>query len=91
MTAARSITRLRQSLPGQHPNPKATSFAGAAAVTVGALAALALVNRYFAKKAVHDNPPAGRFLDLNGVRIHFRYVERGFLANLWFFFTVTAA
>jgi pimeloyl-ACP methyl ester carboxylesterase len=75
MTAARSITRLRQSLPGQHPNPKATSFAGAAAVTVGALAALALVNRYFAKKAVHDNPPAGRFLDLNGVRIH--YVERG--------------
>src|SRR6202041_1144244 len=75
MTAARSITRLRQSLPGQHPNPKATSFAGAAAVTVGALAALALVNRHFAKKAVLDNPPAGRFLDLNGVRIH--YVERG--------------
>src|ERR1700684_2558858 len=75
MTAARSITRLRQSLPGQHRNPKTTSFVGAAAVAVGALAAVALVNRYFAKKPVKDTPPAGRFLDLNGVRLH--YVERG--------------
>src|SRR6202161_41204 len=75
MTAARSITRLRQSLPGQHRNPKATSFVGAAAVAVGALPTFALVTLYFAKKAVHNNPPAGRFLDLNGVRLH--YVERG--------------
>jgi pimeloyl-ACP methyl ester carboxylesterase len=40
-----------------------------------ALAALALVNRHFAKKAALDNPPAGRFLELNGVRLH--YIERG--------------
>ena len=36
---------------------------------------MALVNRHLAKKAEHDNPPAGRFLDVNGVRLH--YVERG--------------
>ena len=36
---------------------------------------MALVNRHFAKKAERDNPAAGRFLDVNGVRLH--YVERG--------------
>jgi pimeloyl-ACP methyl ester carboxylesterase len=39
------------------------------------LAAIALVNRHLAKKAEHDNPPAGRFLDVGGLRLH--YVERG--------------
>ena len=47
----------------------------ASAVAIGALTAIALVNRHLAKKAEHDNPPAGRFLDVNGVRLH--YVERG--------------
>jgi pimeloyl-ACP methyl ester carboxylesterase len=42
---------------------------------IGALAAIALVNRQLAKKAEHDNPPSGRFLEVNGVRLH--YVERG--------------
>ncbi len=36
---------------------------------------MALVNRHLAKKAERINPPAGRFLDVNGVRLH--YVERG--------------
>jgi pimeloyl-ACP methyl ester carboxylesterase len=36
---------------------------------------IALVNRHLAKKAEHDNPPAGRFVEVNGVRLH--YVERG--------------
>jgi pimeloyl-ACP methyl ester carboxylesterase len=36
---------------------------------------MALVNRHLAKKAEHDNPPAGRFLEVNGVRLH--YLERG--------------
>ena len=35
----------------------------------------ALLNRHLAKKAERDNPPAGRFLEVNGVRLH--YVERG--------------
>ncbi len=36
---------------------------------------MALLNRHLAKKAERDNPAAGRFLDVNGVRLH--YVERG--------------
>ena len=47
----------------------------ASAAVVGTLAAVALANRYLANKAERDNPPAGRFLKINGVRLH--YVERG--------------
>lgn len=47
----------------------------AAAVIAGALAASAILNRKLAKKAERDNPPAGRFIEVNGVRLH--YVERG--------------
>jgi pimeloyl-ACP methyl ester carboxylesterase len=47
----------------------------ASAVGIGAFTAIALVNRHLAKKAEHDNPPTGRFLEVNGVRLH--YVERG--------------
>ena len=42
---------------------------------VAALALSALVNRYLAKKAERANPPIGRFITVNGVRLH--YVERG--------------
>ena len=47
----------------------------AAAATAGALAISALVNRRLARNAENDNPPAGQFLEINGVRLH--YVERG--------------
>ena len=47
----------------------------AAGVIAGALAASAILNRQLAKKAQRDNPPTGRFLEVDGVRIH--YVERG--------------
>ena len=47
----------------------------AAGVIAGALAASAILNRQLAKKAQRDNPPTGRFIEVNGVRIH--YVERG--------------
>lgn len=61
------------------PRARTTSRAGpyimAAAATVSALAISALVNRRLAKKAENDNPPAGQFLEVNGVRLH--YVERG--------------
>ena len=53
----------------------ASCTVGASAVAIGVLAAIALVNRHLAKKAEYDNPPAGRFLDVSGVRLH--YVERG--------------
>jgi pimeloyl-ACP methyl ester carboxylesterase len=39
------------------------------------LVATALLNQHLAKKAERDNPPAGRFLKVNGVRLH--YIERG--------------
>ena len=74
MTAAHSIRRLRRSVPGQR-RAQAPSYVVASAVAIAALAAIAVVNRHLAKKAEHDNPPAGRFLELNGVRLH--YVERG--------------
>ena len=50
-------------------------YAVAAIATAGALAALALVNRRLARNAENDNPPAGQFLEVGGVRLH--YVERG--------------
>ena len=42
---------------------------------MGALAVSALVNRHFTKKAERANPPTGKFLEVDGVRLH--YVERG--------------
>jgi pimeloyl-ACP methyl ester carboxylesterase len=50
-------------------------YAGATAATVGLMAAAALMNLYLAKKAERDTPPAGGFLDVQGVRLH--YVEHG--------------
>jgi pimeloyl-ACP methyl ester carboxylesterase len=54
--------------------PRSKPYAIAAAAT-GVLAVSALVNSYLATKAERDNPPAGRFLEVDGVRLH--YVERG--------------
>src|SRR6476661_1261866 len=42
---------------------------------VAALAASAVLNRVLAKKAERRNPPMGRFITVDGVRLH--YVERG--------------
>ena len=39
------------------------------------LAATALLNHVLAKRAEHHNPPIGRFITVNGVRLH--YLERG--------------
>ena len=39
------------------------------------LAASAILNRVLAKKAERRNPPTGRFITIDGVRLH--YVERG--------------
>src|SRR5690349_22368357 len=46
----------------------------AAAATL-LLGAAALINRQLAKKAQRDNPPEGKFIEIDGVRLH--YVERG--------------
>jgi hypothetical protein len=46
-----------------------------AAGVVGAAILSALLNRWLAQKAEHHNPPIGRFVTVEGVRLHF--VERG--------------
>jgi pimeloyl-ACP methyl ester carboxylesterase len=76
MTAPNLARRIHASVaakPGR--NYKVHPYAVAAAVTVGALAVAALVNRHLAKKAEHDNPPTGQFVEVDRVRLHF--VERG--------------
>jgi pimeloyl-ACP methyl ester carboxylesterase len=55
--------------------PTARPFAIAAAAGIGALAVAAVFNRQRAKQAERDNPPAGRFVEIGGVRLH--YIERG--------------
>ena len=54
---------------GDHP------YATAAGLGIAALAVAALVNRQLAREAERRNPPLGRFLEVDGVRLH--YVERG--------------
>jgi pimeloyl-ACP methyl ester carboxylesterase len=51
--------------------PAIAAVAGATAI----LALTAVVNRHFARKAQRDNPPQGRFIDVDGVRLH--YLDRG--------------
>ncbi|MCK1512728.1 alpha/beta hydrolase [Bradyrhizobium sp. 190] len=76
MTAAHFQTHSLKSLAHKSRTiAQAHPYAVGAAATIGALALLALVNRRLAKNAENDNPPAGQFLQVNGVRLH--YVERG--------------
>ena len=64
-----------------HPANKAVTlfrshpYAVASIATGAALALTALVNYRVGKRAERDNPPLGRFVDVDGVRLHF--VERG--------------
>jgi pimeloyl-ACP methyl ester carboxylesterase len=67
----RSQSFLSDCLVAVRRYPATTAFAGAATL----VAATAIVNRHFAKKAQRENPPQGRFIGVDGVRLH--YVERG--------------
>jgi pimeloyl-ACP methyl ester carboxylesterase len=82
MIAARSRTRLaskslapRSLAPQDRTITEEHPVLVAAAAAAGALAIAALLNRHLAKTAEEANPPAGQFLDVNGLRLH--YVERG--------------
>jgi len=66
-TATARISRLSTRVPMR---PLAIGAAMGAA-----LAAAALVNYGLARRAERKNPPLGRFLDVDGVRLH--YLERG--------------
>jgi hypothetical protein len=67
----RSPSFLSECLVAFRRYPAIAAVAGATAV----VAAMAIANRHYAKKALRDNPPQGRFIDVDGVRLH--YVERG--------------
>jgi pimeloyl-ACP methyl ester carboxylesterase len=67
-------TRGAPSRRAKRTEPASRPFAIAAAA-IGALTLAAAYNRHRADEAERDNPPAGRFVEVNGVRLH--YVERG--------------
>jgi len=68
-----AVSGFWQSLLGPiRRNPRASA---AAAGTIAALAGAALFNRARATRAEADTPPVGRFVEVDGVRLH--YVERG--------------
>jgi len=56
MTSARPARRLRSAIPVRRRDAKAPSYVLASAVAIGALAAMAFVNRHLAKKAERGNP-----------------------------------
>jgi pimeloyl-ACP methyl ester carboxylesterase len=75
MTLVKRLRRIPTTVRRDRNAAAGHSYALAAVIAAGALAATALLNRHLAKKAEHDNPPAGQFLQVDGVRLH--YVERG--------------
>jgi pimeloyl-ACP methyl ester carboxylesterase len=66
LTAGGTSPRTRRSVSAR---------AGVAAAAVGALTAAAVVNHLAAKRAERRNPPAGRFVTVEGVRLH--YLDQG--------------
>jgi hypothetical protein len=59
---------------------KSRPYASAALAVAIMLTASAVVNTQLAKKAERDNPPRGRFVEIDGVRLH--YVRAGFWRRL---------
>lgn len=55
--------------------PPTSAFLTGALIGTAALVATAVLNRYLAKRAEHDNPPSGKFVNIDGLDVH--YVERG--------------
>lgn len=71
LTRTRSSSFLHDLVAELRRRPAVAAVAGGAVL----VAAAALVNRQLARKAERENPPAGKFIDVDGVRLH--YVERG--------------
>src|SRR4051794_25057542 len=67
---------VRELLAGTGPIALKRSRTGAVlAASAAVLAASALLNAYLARRAEREHPPAGRFVEVGGVRLH--YLERG--------------
>ncbi|HRO15342.1 MAG TPA: alpha/beta hydrolase [Paracoccus sp. (in: a-proteobacteria)] len=69
------LPRAHRASPSARPAGAGRARVLAAAATAAALAACALINRRRALRAERANPPLGRFLEAEGVRLH--YLERG--------------
>lgn len=67
-------TRLRHEVSRQIPSIK-SSRSRLLLGTGAALAAMALFVQYRTRKSEQENPPAGKFIEVDGVRLH--YLERG--------------
>jgi pimeloyl-ACP methyl ester carboxylesterase len=67
----RSSSLLSSCVSAIRQHPTTTACAAAAAM----LAATALLNGQLARKAQRANPPKGKFIEIEGVRLH--YLERG--------------
>jgi pimeloyl-ACP methyl ester carboxylesterase len=57
------------------PAKRSTLLYAAGLTALGAVAVSALLNARRARNAERANPPLGKFIDVNGVRLH--YIERG--------------
>src|ERR1044071_3028222 len=73
MKASRSTGRIRRTLP--YASRGGPSLATASTIAIAALSIAALANRQLSRRAEHDNPPVGRFVLVEDVRVH--YIERG--------------
>lgn len=69
-----SSTRAPAPLP-RRPARRRLSRRAIAGLAIAALAVSAYANHCAARRAERENPPLGRFLEIDGVRLH--YVERG--------------
>ncbi len=69
------MTSIHRRVPSVRNQSHHHTYGVAAAVSIGALIAAALFNQSRAKKAELDNPPIGKFINVDGVKLH--YVERG--------------
>ncbi len=83
MTSRRSRARITKAQllaqsgarPGLLGRVAAHPYSVGAIVGAAALAVSAAVNHRLAKRAERDNPPSGKFVEVDGVRLH--YVEHG--------------
>jgi pimeloyl-ACP methyl ester carboxylesterase len=77
MMSFNSLKKRSSSIPYLTSRGNTTSYpvTVGASILVAAVAISALINRFLAKRAERKNPPMGKFVEIEGVRLH--YFERG--------------
>ena len=72
---AATATALRRQFGGHRPRPAAGRVAGLLGGAAAVLGAAALANYPVARRTERRHPPRGRFIEVDGVRLH--YMEKG--------------